>query len=147
MPLDTRIIRQSVQDQRNFAERLFSELLAGSVDDQGVTRDTYGKGENFAHEWFANHAREMGLEVTSDSAANTYATWAGADRRHPRVIIGSHLDSVKRGGNFDGAAGVIAGLVSIAALHAGPAGLRYTCGLSKYGSWPGKESHVLSSSD
>ena len=35
------------------------------------------------------------------------------------MLIGSHLDSVVQGGNFDGAAGVIAGLAAIAALQAG----------------------------
>ena len=34
-----------------------------------------------------------------------------------RVIVGSHLDSVPHGGNFDGAAGVVAGLVAVAALQ------------------------------
>jgi N-carbamoyl-L-amino-acid hydrolase len=43
-------------------------------------------------------------------------TMPGRDRRAPRVIIGSHLDSVPEGGNFDGAAGVVAGMIAIAAL-------------------------------
>jgi N-carbamoyl-L-amino-acid hydrolase len=33
------------------------------------------------------------------------------------VVIGSHLDSVPHGGNFDGAAGVVAGLAAVAALQ------------------------------
>jgi len=41
------------------------------------------------------------------------------------VLIGSHLDSVVQGGNFDGAAGVIAGLAAVAALQA--AGVRPRC--------------------
>ena len=44
-------------------------------------------------------------------------TRPGRDRTAPRVVIGSHLDSVPHGGNFDGAAGVVAGLVALAALQ------------------------------
>ena len=40
----------------------------------------------------------------------------GRDRRAARVIIGSHLDSVPQGGNYDGAAGVVAGLCALSAL-------------------------------
>jgi beta-ureidopropionase / N-carbamoyl-L-amino-acid hydrolase len=44
-------------------------------------------------------------------------TLPGVDRRIPRILIGSHLDSVPQGGNFDGAAGVIAGLCALASLR------------------------------
>ena len=44
-------------------------------------------------------------------------TLPGRDPAAKRVIIGSHLDSVPHGGNFDGAAGVVAGLVAVAALQ------------------------------
>ena len=44
-------------------------------------------------------------------------TLPGRDPAAKRVIVGSHLDSVPHGGNFDGAAGVVAGLVAVAALQ------------------------------
>jgi len=44
-------------------------------------------------------------------------TLAGKDQSAPRLMTGSHLDSVANGGNFDGAAGVIAGLVAIRSLQ------------------------------
>ena len=49
-------------------------------------------------------------------------TLAGQDRSAPRVVVGSHLDSVARGGNFDGAAGVLAGLAAVSGMRR--AGLR-----------------------
>jgi N-carbamoyl-L-amino-acid hydrolase len=52
--------------------------------------------------------------VTTDAALNLYLTLPGRDRSRPAVMTGSHLDSVPRGGNFDGAAGVVAGLAAIA---------------------------------
>ena len=52
-------------------------------------------------------------------------TLRGEDRKAPRIMTGSHLDSVGNGGNFDGAAGVIAGLVAIRSLQ--QLGLRPHC--------------------
>jgi hypothetical protein len=75
-----------------------------------------GEGENFAHRLLAKTARDLGFLVDHDAAANTYVTMAGRDRTRPSVIIGSHLDSVWDGGNFDGAAGIVAGLIAINAL-------------------------------
>lgn len=119
MPIDAHALREMVQAQRPMVERFFDVLFSGSADTEGVTRDSYGAGENFAHQLFADFARQTGLEVRCDLAANTHATWAGRDRVLPRILTGSHLDSVRRGGNFDGAAGVVAGLAAISALKAG----------------------------
>jgi N-carbamoyl-L-amino-acid hydrolase len=44
-------------------------------------------------------------------------TLPGADRDAPRIVIGSHLDSVPQGGNYDGAAGVVAGLSAVRTLR------------------------------
>lgn len=95
---------------------LFDELRKNTTVGRGIRRDAYGKGENFAHQLFATTARGLGLEVECDGALNTYMTLKGRDRSAPRIIVGSHLDSVPDGGNFDGAAGVISGLAALAAL-------------------------------
>jgi N-carbamoyl-L-amino-acid hydrolase len=124
-------IKAAVHAQRGLAETLFARLAAGSQGNPGIMRDTYGEGENFGHRVLAEHAEAAGLEVTSDAAANTYATWPGRDRKAPRILMGSHLDSVPHGGNFDGAAGVLAGLVTIAALR--DLGLRPACDLAVMG--------------
>jgi N-carbamoyl-L-amino-acid hydrolase len=110
-------IARAVQAQRALAERLFDTLRRDSLDEPGVTRDPYGAGEQRAHATVIESARALGLEIDHDAAANAYMTWPGADRSLPRVITGSHLDSVPHGGNFDGAAGVVAGLVAVAALR------------------------------
>jgi N-carbamoyl-L-amino-acid hydrolase len=110
-------IAAAVAARRDLAERLFDDLTALSRDDEGVTRASYGEGENRAHESFGRTAATLGLAVERDFAANTYMTLPGVDRGAKRILIGSHLDSVKQGGNFDGAAGVVAGLVAVAALQ------------------------------
>lgn len=124
-------IRAAVAAQRGMVERLFSTLAAGSQGNPGIMRDTYGAGENFGHAVMVEAATAAGLAVRTDAAANTYATWRGADAAAPAILMGSHLDSVPHGGNFDGAAGVIAGLVTIAALR--ELGLQPRCDVTVMG--------------
>jgi N-carbamoyl-L-amino-acid hydrolase len=107
----------AVMSQKPDVAALFDELREGSRDGEGVTRDTYGPGEQFAHRLIAERADAMRLETRCDHAANLFMTLPGADRSAPRLMTGSHLDSVGNGGNFDGAAGVIAGLVAIRSLQ------------------------------
>ncbi|HRD75613.1 MAG TPA: hydantoinase/carbamoylase family amidase [Hyphomicrobiaceae bacterium] len=118
MQIDAQALKTSVLAERDEATRLFDELRAGSLDPvgPGVTRDTFGAGEEFAYHVIEAKARDLGLETRRDHGANMMMTLPGSDRRLPRVMTGSHLDSVPNGGNFDGAAGVIAGLVAVAAM-------------------------------
>jgi N-carbamoyl-L-amino-acid hydrolase len=111
--------------QKRDVAALFDELRAGSRTGDGVTRDTYGPGEQFAHRLIAERADAMGLETRRDHAANLFMTLPGTDRLAPCLMTGSHLDSVANGGNFDGAAGVIAGLVAIKSVQ--QLGLRPRC--------------------
>src|SRR5689334_455330 len=90
-------------------EALFREIGECTRDGAGVTRSSYGEGEQLAHERIAREARESGLEVTTDAALNLRMTLPGRDRKHA-ILVGSHLDSVQRGGNYDGLAGVLGGL-------------------------------------
>jgi N-carbamoyl-L-amino-acid hydrolase len=118
-------IVQAVAAQRVMAEALFDALRADGLDEPGVSRDPYGAGEQRAHATVRRAAAAMGLEIGGDAAANLYMTWPGQHRAAPSVMIGSHLDSVPHGGNFDGAAGVLAGLASVAALQS--LGIRPAC--------------------
>lgn len=124
-------IKQSVVDSRSVAAELFDAIVVTHEGKPGIFRDTYGSGENHAHQVVAQYAERVGLEVTTDAAANTYITLPGRDRSAPRILIGSHLDSVPYGGNFDGAAGVIAGLTSLAALRS--LGLQAACDITVMG--------------
>ncbi len=100
------------------ADRLFGDLRAQTGDAPGVTRASYGPGERYAHARMTELARELALETATDVAGNLYMTLPGRDRAAPRIMIGSHLDSVPHGGNYDGAAGVVAGMAALARLRA-----------------------------
>jgi beta-ureidopropionase / N-carbamoyl-L-amino-acid hydrolase len=108
-------------------QEMLDALRQGSVDSVrgGVTRDTYGPGEQHGHNVMARYAAEFGLEVRHDFMRNTYAIMPGLNRALPALVIGSHLDSVAGGGNFDGAAGVVSGLIALAALK--QAGVQLNC--------------------
>jgi len=98
------------------AERLFDELRAATHDGVGITREAYGRGERIAHEIVRAAAESIGLECRADPIGNLLMTLPGADRAAKRVVLGSHLDSVVEGGNFDGAAGVLTGLATVAGM-------------------------------
>jgi N-carbamoyl-L-amino-acid hydrolase len=98
------------------AERLFEELRVRSFDGVGMTREAYGAGERMAHALVKGAADKLGLETAADPIGNLYCTLPGTDRAAKRVLMGSHLDTVVNGGNFDGAAGVLAGLAAVAGM-------------------------------
>ncbi|MCP1214196.1 Zn-dependent hydrolase [Acetobacter okinawensis] len=93
-----------------FGQALFDALHAMSFDGLGMTRPSFSEKENEAHEMLCTIARRHGLEIRRDWACNLYLTLPGRDRSKPVIMTGSHMDTVPSGGNYDGAAGVVAGL-------------------------------------
>ena len=108
--------RTRFDTMKEFAISLFEKLRRSSFDGVGITRESYSAGETAAHDIIAQAAREEGLQVENDAAKNLIISLPGQEAERPFVACGSHLDSVPQGGNFDGAAGVIAGLTAIAYL-------------------------------
>ena len=130
-PLCVQVL-ESVIRQRPLAEKLFSTLLDLSRDSEGgVTRAPYSAEETQIHRRFGEIAESLGLTVTQDAMANTYMTLPGREPAAKKILVGSHLDSVKQGGNFDGAAGVVAGLVACAVLK--DLGVQPNCDISVMG--------------
>ncbi len=95
------------------ADAFLAELRRKTVDEPGVTRASYGEGEQIAHAMMRDWANELALETDTDFAGNLYMTLPGRDRSRPRLMMGSHMDSVPHGGNYDGAAGVVAGMTAV----------------------------------
>lgn len=102
------------------AKRLFTELAEISADPPGVTRASFGHVEDAAHAMIQREADVIGLEHRTDEIGNLYITLPGRDRDAPVLMTGSHLDTVPHGGNYDGAAGVLAGLVMLERISATP---------------------------
>jgi N-carbamoyl-L-amino-acid hydrolase len=72
---------------------------------RGTTRLAWTEEDAATGEWFREQAAGAGLRVERDPAGNL---WAVPDTPPPWWAVGSHLDSVREGGSFDGALGVAA---------------------------------------
>jgi N-carbamoyl-L-amino-acid hydrolase len=72
---------------------------------RGTTRLAWTAEDEAAGDWFRAQASEAGLRAERDPAGNL---WAVPDTPPPWWALGSHLDSVREGGSFDGALGVAA---------------------------------------
>jgi beta-ureidopropionase / N-carbamoyl-L-amino-acid hydrolase len=102
---------------RELAVELFDALSSATSDGVGITRESYGKGESAALDIVEARARAHALTTERDAGANLVVTLEGTQPQLPFLACGSHLDSVPQGGNFDGAAGVIAGLAVLAGFR------------------------------
>jgi allantoate deiminase len=105
-------------------DALLRQLARFSAPGAGVTRLAYDEAWCAAHRWLAGEARARGLAASADAAGNLYFHDPGlapGDLKRPVLLVGSHLDSVRDGGRYDGAFGVVAGLV-LAAEHRGRPG-------------------------
>jgi allantoate deiminase len=93
-----------------------SELAKIGLDsDGGWSRLAFGPKERQAHTLFVDTMSACGVTAVTDAVGNTVAVLPGAQEL-PRLATGSHLDTVYHGGNFDGAAGVVAAIEAIRVL-------------------------------
>lgn len=106
-------------------ERLRRDVRAnatfGAVDaDEGRGRTvlTGSEADRRARERFVDRLGDAGLDVRVDAVGNVAGRWTpeGCDRDAAPVAVGSHLDSVPRGGIFDGPLGTYGALEAVRAL-------------------------------
>ena len=83
-------------------------LAALTSTPEGAQRLAWGPVWREARRWFADRARELGVEGRTDAAGNMWYTLPGPTSE--TIIIGGHLDSVPNGGWLDGTLGVMTGL-------------------------------------
>jgi N-carbamoyl-L-amino-acid hydrolase len=88
-----------------------------TADGPGVSREPWGRGEQLALDALARVAAALDVEQRVDPFGNLYLTLPGADRAAPAWLVGSHADSVPAGGNYDGFAGIVAGITALAAFR------------------------------
>jgi beta-ureidopropionase / N-carbamoyl-L-amino-acid hydrolase len=87
-------------------EALLADLVPIGLDESGATtRLAWTEEDEQAAGWFARRAAAIGRTLERDPAGNL---WACPDAPPPWWGVGSHLDSVRGGGRFDGALGVAA---------------------------------------
>lgn len=86
----------------------------GGANDRSVTRVAWSAELFDAYRLVGDELRELGLEVEIDAAGNLLARWESGSG--PAVLVGSHLDTVPRGGRYDGVLGVVTALHAVRLL-------------------------------
>ena len=82
----------------------------------GWNRLAYTEAERGAVQYFLQACEKIGLVTRVDSVGNAYARWNGVHADLPVVLCGSHLDTVRNGGQLDGTYGVLAALEAVRSL-------------------------------
>lgn len=87
----------------------------GRTEKNGVTRLSLTEEDRLVRDYFSSCCKELGMSTKVDDMGNIYATLEGVENKPP-IVIGSHMDTVKKGGRFDGILGVAAGLEVVRTL-------------------------------
>lgn len=97
LQVDTQRIERRIQALSRFGEN----------PEGGVSRVAFGEADIEGRGYIISLMREAGLEVRVDDAGNILGRRAGRGPDLPTILFGSHIDSVPKGGNYDGDVGVI----------------------------------------
>jgi len=104
-------------------DRLMEHLNAmaniGKDPAGGISRVAYSEADLRGREYVIGLMRAEGLTTRIDSAGNISGRRAGTARGLPPLIIGSHIDSVPQGGNYDGIVGSLGAIEVAQALNDG----------------------------
>ncbi|WP_300410265.1 M20 family metallo-hydrolase [Lagierella sp.] len=97
-------------DGARIAKRIEEISKFNSTKGEGVTRFSYSKEDEKARDWIGNILDNLNMDYSVDSVGNLRARYEGKSNSLPPLLIGSHIDSVKNGGKYDGVLGVIGAL-------------------------------------
>lgn len=89
-------------------QRIFALAEVGAIEGGGCNRLALTDADRDGRDVVVGWMRDLGLDVAIDAIGNVIGTWnvgSGA-----AVMTGSHIDTVRTGGKYDGNYGVIAGL-------------------------------------
>jgi allantoate deiminase len=93
------------------------ELGAISDEPSRLTRTFHSPAMQRANTLVASWMRAAGLDAREDAAFNLLARWPCARRRAKTLLLGSHLDTVRDAGKYDGPLGVLAAIAAIQHLR------------------------------
>ena len=106
------------------AERVMERCrrIALCTDESGfITRTFLSPAMREVHALIRDWMEQAGMSVRVDAAGNIRGTRAARDPAAPRVMLGSHLDTVPRAGAFDGVLGVVMAIELAGTLDPAPA--------------------------
>ena len=89
----------------------------GDAGHGGITRYSLSPEAIMARNEFRKRMEAIGATIEVDDVANMYATLPGSDPDAKRIVMASHCDSVKNGGNYDGILGVMSAMEVLETVH------------------------------
>ena len=93
-------------------------ILASFSEDAGSTRRTFlSPPMHDCHRELTKWLAAAGAEVTVDAAGNLRGLYAAAHSTAPRLLLGSHLDTVPNAGAYDGILGVVIAVALVESLQ------------------------------
>lgn len=95
------------------AARLFDSIASMSPDVEGVSRPAFSGVETKTLEFLVEFAKSEGLSAWYDEGCNARFSLPQDAEAKRYVVVGSHVDTVPYGGNYDGLAGVVAALLCL----------------------------------
>lgn len=103
------------------------ETLAefGKGSGPGVNRLAYSAEDRAGRVWIETQMRALKMQVQVDALGNTSGLYPGSVPGLRPISLGSHTDTVRDGGKYDGALGVLAALACIRTLHSAGRQLRH----------------------
>jgi len=104
-------------DEGRLLSRLDALAKIGPIDGGGSCRLALTDDDKAGRDLVVSWMRELGLEVAIDRIGNVFGLRQGMEALPP-VMTGSHIDTVRTGGRYDGNLGVLAGLEVVATLDA-----------------------------
>ena len=109
-----------MQAYRAQAEKIVARCrhLAAHTEEPGfITRTFLSEPMRAVHVDVRQWMEKAGMRVHIDAAGNIRGLYSGTLPDAPRIVIGSHLDTVPRAGAFDGILGVMLGIALVEALQ------------------------------
>lgn len=103
-------------DAARLDARLDALAQIGAIEGGGVCRLALSEEDRGGRDLVVGWMRELGLAVSIDAIGNVVGVRAGSESGAP-VMTGSHIDTVRTGGRYDGNLGVLAGLEVVAVLN------------------------------
>lgn len=88
----------------------------GKQSDGSVTRLAYTKEDEFAAKKILQWMQDANLNVYQDACGNVIGICEGTDPMLPPIVCGSHFDTVRNGGIFDGCLGVLGGIEAVESI-------------------------------
>ena len=82
----------------------------GDAGHGGITRYSLSPEALLARQEFEKRMKAIGATIEVDDVGDLYATLPGSDPTAKRIVMGSHVDSVNNGGNYDGILGVMSAM-------------------------------------